>query len=110
VKTLTLSERIDQFIASAPRSAPWYDTKNRCWRPGHVYITKKAVMALLLELRRERALQAMAELDAEIAAEEAAKRRGQAKRKARLARKPRRSRARPYLPQGGETPRPATYL
>jgi hypothetical protein len=81
MKSPTLSERIDQFIHSAPRSAPWYDTKNRCWRPGHVYITKKAVMGMFMTHRRARALQAMKELDAEIAREEAAERRRRARRK-----------------------------
>jgi hypothetical protein len=90
-KIPTLSERVDRLIAAAPRSRPWYDTKNRCWRPGHVYITKKAVMAMFMAHRRTRALQAMKELDEEIAREELAKRRGQAKRKARRARKARRS-------------------
>jgi hypothetical protein len=52
MKRLTLSQRIDHYLATAPRSRTWYDTKNRCWRPGHVYISKKAVMALFLAHRR----------------------------------------------------------
>jgi hypothetical protein len=71
-KILTLSERIDQFLATVPRSRPWYNSKEGRWEKGHPYITKRAVFALFMEYRRARAQQAMAELDAEIAAKEAA--------------------------------------
>jgi hypothetical protein len=81
MKTLTLSERIDQLIAAAPRSRPWYDTANRCWRPGHLYLTRKAVFAVFMAHRRQRAMEAMAALDAEIAREEAAEKRRRPRRK-----------------------------
>jgi len=69
-------------ISSAPRSRLWFDTKNGCWKPGWVYISKRAVMASFLEYRRARALYAMAELDAEIAREDAAERRRLRRKKA----------------------------
>jgi hypothetical protein len=72
-KPFNLSERIDLLIATAPRSRPWYDTKKRCWRKGHVYITKRAVFALFMEYRQARAQQAMDELDAQIAREKRAR-------------------------------------
>jgi hypothetical protein len=81
MKIPTLRERIDEFIRSAPKSKPWYDSENRVWKPGWTYISKRAVMALFLAHRRARALQAMKELDAEIAREEAAGRRRRARRK-----------------------------
>jgi hypothetical protein len=39
-----------------------------------VYLSKKALMAILLAHRRQRAMEAMADLNAEIAAEEAVER------------------------------------
>jgi hypothetical protein len=56
-----------------------------------LHLSKRATVALFIEHRRARALQAMAELDAELAREEPAKRRNQAKRKAGCARRPCRS-------------------
>jgi hypothetical protein len=98
-KIPTLSERIDEYLRTVPRSRPWYDTKNRCWKPGHAYITKRAVFAIFQARRRDRTRLAMAELDAEIAAEAAAERRRLAKHKASHVRKPRCAR-------GGLKPRP----
>jgi hypothetical protein len=74
MKFPTLAERIDHFIATAPRSRPWYNSKTRKWEKGRLYLSKRAVMALFMEYRRDRAAQAMAELDTEIAAEEPADR------------------------------------
>lgn len=82
-KPLTMSERIDRYLETVPRSRPWYDTKNRVWQQGRPYISKRALMAIFLEHRRARAQQALAELDAEIAREETAERRRRARKSAR---------------------------
>jgi hypothetical protein len=76
-KQPTLSERIDRYLEALPRSRPWFDSRTGQWQKGHAYISKRAIMAIFLEHRRERALQAMAELDEDIPREEAAERRRQ---------------------------------
>ena len=81
----TLSERVDKYLETVPRSRPWFNSRTGRWEKGHAYISKKALFAIFLEHRRARALYAMAELDAEIAREEAAERRRHTRKK--LARK-----------------------
>jgi hypothetical protein len=80
-KPPTLSERMDRYLETVPRSRPWFNSRTGRWEPGHVYISKRAIFAVFLEHRRARALYAMAELDAEIAREEAAERRRRARKK-----------------------------
>jgi hypothetical protein len=82
-KPPTLSERIDRYLETVPRSRPWFNTRTGEWEKGHVYISKRAIFAVFLEHRRARALQAMAELDEAIAREEAAERRRLRRHKAR---------------------------
>jgi hypothetical protein len=81
MKVPTLRERIDHYIATAPRSRPWYNSKTRKWEKGWLYVSKRAIMAVFMEHRRARALQAMKELDEKIAREEAPEGRRRARRK-----------------------------
>jgi hypothetical protein len=75
------SKMIDDFIATVPRARPWFNKATGRWEPGRLYITKKSMLALCQAIRRARAAQAFAELDAEIAREEAAERRRARRRK-----------------------------
>jgi hypothetical protein len=75
------AKMIDAYIATCPRSRRWFNKATGKWEPGRLYITKKSMLALCQAIRRARAAQAMAELDAEIAREELAERRRQRRRK-----------------------------
>jgi hypothetical protein len=75
------SKMIDDFIATCPRAKPWFNKTKGRWEPGRLYITKKSMLALCQAIRRARAAHTMAELDIEIAHEEAAERRRARRRK-----------------------------